>query len=168
MATKPAILPVFIRSEFNYDTDAASDETALVCNEPTRTQQQFAEEVNINTIVERFGLTGELPENLSVPVQGDFTSVVDYQSALNLVLAADDAFMEMPAKVRERFGNDAGLFLEFVSAPENLEEARKLGIAKPVPTPPSPVLVAFADDLEASAAPPPPPKPPKKGGDSAQ
>lgn len=142
----------FVRTRYNYDMNAAGDESGLFCSDPTRAQQQFEEECNINTIVERFGITGQLPQNLQVPLQNEFTEIMDYQSALNKLIEADHAFSQMPAPVRERFGNDAGAFVAFCSDPANLEEARKLGIARPalvrvpqapievvvIPTPPAP------------------------------
>lgn len=58
---------MFLRAPFNYDTDKASLEagssrpidpdTGEIIDDGM-TQQSFAEEVDINTIVRRFGLTG--------------------------------------------------------------------------------------------------------------
>lgn len=138
---------------FNFDREAWAKMHGQENLEPTRTQQQFKDEVDINTIVERFGLTGELPENVRVPVDGDFTQVTDYQGALNLILEAEAAFMEFPANVRERFSNDPAKLVEFVSDPANLEEARKLGIALPAPQPPTPQLVRVVGDPEPSKDP---------------
>lgn len=97
---------------------------------PSRTQQHFAEEVDINTIVKRFGLTGELPENVPHILQGDFTNVLDFQSAMDMVVAAREAFMEQPAEVRARFDNDPQKFLQFTSNKDNLDEAIKLGLVR--------------------------------------
>jgi len=118
----------FLRTGFNYDRDAASDESGIECLDPTLAQQQFRDEADINTIVRRFNLSGELPQGVSVPQYGDFTEVSDYHSALNLVIAADDAFMALPAYIRSRFENDAGKFVDFVSDEKNLDEARALGL----------------------------------------
>lgn len=133
-------VPVF-RTEFNYDRDAVSRETGLACTDATRAQQQYAEECDINTIVERFGLTGELPNGLRVPQMVEFTDVVDYQTALSKLAEADEAFMQMPAAVRSRFQNDAGSFVDFVSNPANIEQCREWGLAnaKPVENPAPPV-----------------------------
>lgn len=118
----------FIRTPYNYDRSSASDDSGLICPELSLAQQQFGEESDINTIVKRFNLTGQLPVGMAVPQYGDFESVVDYHSALNLVIEADRAFMALPAHVRSRFNNDAGLFVDFVSNPENKGEAEKLGL----------------------------------------
>lgn len=121
----------FFRTGFNYDRDAASDDSGIACPEPTLAQQQFREDSDINTIVKRFNLTGELPQGLTVPRYGDFTEVSDYHSALNLVKAADAAFLELPAHIRARFNHDAGAFVDFVSDDKNRSEAAELGILPP-------------------------------------
>lgn len=144
----------FLRTPYNYDTNAAGDESGLACLEPTMAKQEFREECDINTIAERFGLYGELPESFTMPLEGDFTEITDYQSALNKIMAANDAFMLMPAQVRERFQNDAHQFVDFCSDPANLDEARKLGLARPVLEPPAPLRVEVVPQV-----PPPPPAP---------
>lgn len=128
--------PVFLRTPYNYDMMAASNETGLSCPEPTLTQQQFKDEADINTIVERFHITGHIPENVRQPTYGDFTGIKDYQSALHALSQADEAFMEMPAEVRFRFNNDPGEFVEFCSNPANKDEWAKLGLTK-TPTQPT-------------------------------
>lgn len=119
---------VFVRSAFNYDMDAVSRETGHRNDEPTKTQQQFRDEVDINTIVARFGLTGEMPEDFRAPEYGDFSDVTDFHSAQNAVLAAQDAFMQMPAGMRARFNNSPQALMEFLADRANLEEARSLGL----------------------------------------
>ena len=119
---------VFFRTPYNYDTDEVSAETGLACSDETLTQQQFKEESDINEIVRRFGLTGQMPENVNLPRYGDFTEVTDFQSALNLVLQAEDEFMRLPAELRARFQNDPGALLDFVHDDRNRDEAIKLGL----------------------------------------
>lgn len=98
---------------------------------PSRTAQEFAEEVDINTIAERYRLTGELPQNVPQVLQGDFEEVTDFQTAMNLIVAARESFQAMPWDVRARFDNDAQKFLDFTSNPENFEVAAKLGLVRP-------------------------------------
>lgn len=130
--------PMFVRGFNNYDVLAASKEASTINDEPTMTQQHFKDECDINSIVERFGLTGELPSDIKAPVYGDFTGVTDFRSALHQVMAAEDAFMQMPAKVRSRFDNDPALFVDFCSDPRNREEAESLGLLVPkASTPPA-------------------------------
>jgi len=124
----------FLRTPYNYDGDKVSDETGLSCPEPTLAQQNFKDECDINHIVRQFGLTGELPGKPLSPQYGDFTGVLDYHSAVNAVLAAQDDFMELPAQLRSRFNNDPAELIDFLELEENREEAIKLGLvaAKPI------------------------------------
>lgn len=122
------------------------------CLEPGKAIQSQKEESDINTIVKRFGLSGQLPQNVRTPLNEDFDGVFDYQSAMNMVLDADRAFRAMPADVRKRFGNDPAEFMDFVSVPENQEEARKLGLALPV------VVEDIPPPVRVEVVSPPPPK----------
>ena len=127
--------PVFIRSPFNYDMSAASDETALVCADASLTQQQFREETDINTIVNTFLKTGHLPDSASMPQYADYSGVFDFKSAMNVVRLADENFMKMPAQVRARFHNSPQEFLDFFADPGNRDEAVRLGLAVPIDQP---------------------------------
>lgn len=150
----------FVRSAYNYDRDRVSDETGINCQEaqavdvetgevvfvrtPSLTKQSFAEEADINTIVRRFRLTGEMPVGVRMPTFGDFEGVMSYHDSLNAIREADEAFMSMPWDVRARFHNNAAEFVEFCSNEENRDEAVKLGLV--------PAQVA---ELAASTPPPP-------------
>lgn len=120
---------IFVRSQFNYDTDEVSQMSGLMCEDESLAQQHQKEEADINTIVRRFGLTGQLPENVRIPQYGDFTGITDYQTALNAVKQAQDSFMELPWELRKRFNNDPEQFVDFCLDPENADEAVKLGLA---------------------------------------
>lgn len=122
---------IFLRSPYNYDTDAASVESGLECQDETLARQSFKEEADINTIVNRFMKTGVLPQAVNLPRYGDFSEAMDYHSALNLIMQADDAFMELPAELRARFENDPGQLLEFLQDEANRPEAEKLGLVAP-------------------------------------
>ena len=111
------------------DFSAMSDETGLRCLDPSLTQQQFKEESDINTIVDRFMKTGVMPDPVSMPQYVDYEGVFDFQSAMNVVRAADENFMRMDAKVRARFHNSPQEFLEFFANPDNVDEAVRLGLA---------------------------------------
>ena len=111
--------------------DAMSIETGLKCLDSSLTQQQFKEESDINTIVDRFMKTGHLPDPVSMPQYVDYEGVFDFQSAMNVVRQADENFMRMDAKVRSRFHNSPQEFLEFFANPDNMGEAVRLGLAVP-------------------------------------
>lgn len=126
----------FVRNPYNYNVDEASDESALFCGDESLTVQAPTEECDINTIVRRFGLTGELPNVQAMPRSGDFTGIPDYHTALNLVNAAQKQFLTVPADVRARFDNDPQKFMTFVEDENNRDEAEKLGLLKPKPSAP--------------------------------
>jgi phage internal scaffolding protein len=123
-----AIKAPFLRTPYNYDTIAASDESGLACEEPTLAQQQFKDECDINNILRQFNVTGLLPENPLSPRYGDFTGIMDYQSALNAVIAAEEGFMALPAEIRASFDNDPEQLINFLNDPANKDQAIKLGL----------------------------------------
>ena len=142
-----------VRSAFDYDSDAASEAAGLRCpEEEGMTQQHFAKECDINEIVRRFGLTGELPENLKMPVSGDFTGVSDFQTAMNIVRQAEEEFLRVPAEVRARFANDPGRLMAFLDDPANRDEAVKLGLVN-APAERTRDVVQAVDELAAKLVP---------------
>jgi phage internal scaffolding protein len=118
----------FLRTPYNYDTDAASDESGLACEEPSLAQQHFKDECDINNILRQFNVTGLLPEAPLSPRYGDFTGIGDYHSALNAVIAAQDGFDALPAQIRARFDNDPENLINFLNDASNKDEAIKLGL----------------------------------------
>jgi phage internal scaffolding protein len=121
---------VFLRTPYNYDTDAASNESGLACEEPSLAQQHFKEECDINSILERFNITGLLPQSPLSPRYGDFSGIGDYHSALNRVIAAQDEFEALPAQIRARFDNDPAQLIEFLADEKNRPEAEELGLVE--------------------------------------
>ncbi|MFN9302415.1 MAG: hypothetical protein ACK6DA_06535 [Candidatus Kapaibacterium sp.] len=121
-----------------YDADAWSKATGIECPEPTLTQQQFAEEADINTIVKRFGLTGQLPQITDIPQEGEFVGITSFHEAMNTITRAHEAFDQLPAEHRRRFNNDPGNMLAFVSDDNNRAEAEKMGLVIPPKTPYTP------------------------------
>jgi phage internal scaffolding protein len=119
---------VFLRTPYNYDTDAASNESGLACEEPSLAQQHFKDECDINTILQKFNITGLLPESPLSPRYGDFTGIGDYHTALNRVMAAQDEFDALPAQIRARFENDPAKLIEFLGNEKNRPEAEELGL----------------------------------------
>jgi phage internal scaffolding protein len=124
---------VFLRTEFNYDTDVVSKETSLVCSDISLTRQSDAEQADINYIVRVFGVTGELPVSVRAPQYGDFTGINDFHSAVNVIAQANESFDAMPADVRAKFHNSTAEFIDFVNDEANRAEAEKLGLVFPKP-----------------------------------
>jgi hypothetical protein len=98
-------------------------------------QQHFKDECDINYILKNFGIEA-LAVNPLTPRYGDFSDVVDYHSALNSVIAAEDEFMALPANIRTRFDNDPAKLIDFLPNDANRAEAENLGLVtktEPVP-----------------------------------
>lgn len=129
----------FLRTNYNYDRNVASNESGVACEEPSLAQQQFKDECDINNILRQFNITGQLPTSPLSPRYGDFTGIVDYQSALNAVIAAEDGFMTLPAETRAMFGNDPEQLIHFLADEGNRAEAEKLGLVDPKPVVSDPV-----------------------------
>lgn len=125
-----------IRRRYAYDAQAVSENTGIAIpdtEQNNRTKQEFAEEVDINTLLRRFNITGQLPENVRMPTYADFTEVYDFHTAANAIAQANEAFEAMPAEVRLRFHNDPAEFLAFCDNEANRDEAVKLGLVDPRP-----------------------------------
>lgn len=115
--------------------------TGEVTRPPSMTKQEFVRESDINNIIKQYSSTGMLNHVSARAAQGvyaDLPEPMEFQDALHQVEAANQAFMTLPAKLRDRFGSDPLRFLEFCSDPKNLDEMRTLGIAKPLPMPETP------------------------------
>lgn len=122
---------IIFRTPFNYDRDAVSLETGLVCEDESLTLQSHAEDADINVIVKRFGITGNFPQGLRAPTYGDFTYLGDYRDALDALRSADATFMALPAELRNKFGNDPAEFVDFCSNPANIKEMQEMGLVVP-------------------------------------
>lgn len=102
----------------------------IYCDEETLTQQNFKQECDINHILSKYQKTG-IVEHAN-RFQGDYSDVtgaVDYQTALNIINDANDAFNSLPSSVRKKFANDPAAFVDYVSDPENIDSMRELGLA---------------------------------------
>lgn len=107
------VLPVSLRS---YDAAQHSRATSTFTGADSLVQQHFKDEVDINTIMRRFGLTRELPLGPASGVYGDFTGISDFSSAMERIEGARERFMALPPEVRERFDNDPGKLIAMASA----------------------------------------------------
>ena len=124
--------PIKFRYAFDGLEAQMSDATGLECLDPTLTQQQFKDDCNLNVIMDRLLAGKDVEHFRNVAGEfGDFTSIPDYQSSLNIVIAGQASFAALPANIRNRFSNDPAKFLEFFNDPSNYTEAVKLGLIVP-------------------------------------
>ena len=106
--------------------------TVNCSNDKIRTQQQFKEECDINQIVKRAkrgeGIINKFMDHKDKMIYGDFSKVNTFEQAQQVMIEAEEAFMELPARVRDRFKNEPAELLSFVQDDKNREEAEYLGL----------------------------------------
>jgi len=102
-------------------------------------EKHHKNEVDINSIMKKYRITGFLESNASEGQYGDFTDATDFHTMKNRIIEAESDFARLPAHLRTRFNNDPGQLLSFLDDPQNLSEAQELGLCpKPIPdTPPA-------------------------------
>jgi len=103
------------------------------CSEVSRTKQSFAEECDVNTIVERYKSTGALRQVVDVGEFLDVSDRYDLREALDRVHRAEESFLSLPSEVRARFQNDPAAFLEFCQDEQNFDELVELGLVEKSP-----------------------------------
>lgn len=115
-----------------YNFQKRSDDAGLSFEgTESMTRQEFASQCNINNILKKYVRNGVDPFVITAHAKyGDFTNVPSHQEALDLVIAAEDHFMQLSAAVRSRFDNDPGKLLDFLSDSNNRDEAIKLGLVQ--------------------------------------
>lgn len=123
-----------------YTGNLVDPHTGEITRPESMTKQSFVAECDINNIIKSFSVTGMVNHINHQAGQGayvDLPDSVDFQEALHTVDQARTAFMTLPSKIRDRFGNDPSQFLAFLTDPANLDEARSLGLANPAPQEPT-------------------------------
>lgn len=117
---------MIVRSPYNYDMGKVSKKTGLHCKDATLAQQHFKDEVDINRMVATYAKTGVMTQRSTKPFEDlDFVGITDYHSALNQVIAGQEAFDSLDSALRNRFDNDAGKFLDWFAQADHkqLDEA---------------------------------------------
>lgn len=119
------------------DVRARSDEAMIDCrdwDEETESylnlvQTQYKDECDLNVIMARY-TPEQLKERFAAfnGVYGDYSDVMDYGQARMFVKEVDEAFMSLPAHVREKFSNDPMVLCDFLSDPANIDEAVSMGL----------------------------------------
>lgn len=120
----------------------------------SRTRQEFQDECDINAIMKRYEKTGVLTHySKREPQYIDFgDGVPDFHTAMNMMVAAETAFLTLPAVVRKRFENDPQEFVAFASNAENIGQLREWGLAAPEKAADAPIRVEVTNPTPAAAA----------------
>lgn len=96
---------------------------------PSKTQQQFQEQVNVNNIMKKYHQGKPITHlNNKQGVFADISTAQDYFDSFNTILKAEEAFNQLPSAIRTKFNNDPAELLEFVHNPSNYDEGVMLGI----------------------------------------
>lgn len=123
----------------------------MTFTETGRTHQSFKDECDINTILGQYRKTGFTNHvNLNKPVYADFTTALDYHSAMNAIIAAGETFDSLPARVRAVCDNDPAKLIAYVEDPKNADELVKLGLAEPITPRENPEVETPPDPEETS------------------
>ena len=95
-------------------------------NQDSLTRQSEYPETTIDYYLKRYSATGLLgdPQRAAEARFEDVSEVMDYQEALNKVIAVKDAFMQLPAEERRKFGDDPNNWIQAEVA-KQAEEAAK-------------------------------------------
>lgn len=62
----------------------------------------------------------------------DLANLPDYVESQNIMVRAQEAFMDLPADIRKEFGNDPAAFLDFIDRGDR-SEFERLGLVPPTP-----------------------------------
>lgn len=116
----------------------AHDPVDVVFDEPSRTRQEFADECDINVLMQKFEATGVVSHvEQRQPMYLDVSEgVLPLREAIDTVRAANEAFMTLPARARAEFDNDPIRFVEFARDPKNGAKMVEWGLAQVREAPP--------------------------------
>lgn len=98
------------------------------------TDQSFADECDINTIMAKYQSTGELPYVNEAQAQWLDVTGMDFHTHMQFIVDAENLFDELPSAIRDRFHNDPAEFLDFTSDENNRKELAQMGLLTPEAT----------------------------------
>lgn len=103
------------------------------------TKQSMAQQCDINYILNQYQRTGMISHiNSMQPSFEELPSDFDYQSSLNVLQQADNTFSQLPAKIRDHFGNSPLRFLEAFNDPTQEATLRGFGLFQAASLPDKP------------------------------
>lgn len=101
---------------------------------PSMTMQQFAQEADINFLIDRYKKTGSYYNPLSVsgtprmPMFEDISDLPDVPQAVGVINEVSEYFAALPATVRAEFDNSIATFVAFAQNPANYDKCVALGV----------------------------------------
>lgn len=95
---------------------------------PSKTDQSFKKECDVNHIMSRFAKTGEITHlRRQQGVYADITNLKGLQESAEQLHTVREIFNELPSELREKLDNNPLNFIDYLQDPKNLEEATKYG-----------------------------------------
>lgn len=95
------------------------------------TKQSHKAECDIHNILGQYRRTGIITHvQAARPTYADLPDGLDFQASMNLILQAQETFAALPAKVRDHFKNDPGVFLAAFQDPAQDDVLRSFGLLK--------------------------------------
>lgn len=105
---------------------------ALYTGDTLMTKQSHKEECDIHRILRQYQRTGIITHVQSArPQYTDLPDVSDYQTAVNILMEANDTFAALPSAVRDYFQNDPARFLSAFQDDKQADKLREFGLLKP-------------------------------------
>lgn len=138
-----ARVPPMWKTGFNHDTDAESLATGLECKDPSKTQQQFAKEADINHILAKFNATNVLPTIGEARYEDLADEEVDFQNRMVTSWEVEQAWQQLTPEQRNTLKNPATMveYVDHCLQTGDFDDLVKLGLATKK-TPPAPAPVA--------------------------
>ena len=143
---------------------------ASVNNHPSMTEEAHADRVDINNIMAKYLRTGIIDHvNRHQPSYGIMDGST-YHEQMCALATANEMFMDLPAKVREKFGHDPAKFLDYVDglsdgvSPETAAELLELGMIDPSSETAQIARQGVSEDIQEPPQPAPPASPPAETG----
>lgn len=129
-----------------------SKKVQTIFEEETLAQQQFKDQCDVNKIMEKYKKGKPITHlNTSSGVYADLLEIPDYREALEIVRHAQDAFLDLPAKIRAEHENDPQKLIQWLQDPSNDDKAVELGL-KTRPQKAQPVEVIVTNQAEEKPA----------------
>lgn len=132
MATEVTVAPILWKTPYNHDTLAESQRTALYCEDPSKAQQQFKDEADINKILAKFLKTGDptILNPYAAPQYRDLEAEFDLQDHMVTAYQVEQAWNALPKEARAILGTPAK-FVEWYDhclETGNVEGLRDIGL----------------------------------------
>lgn len=97
--------------------------------EPSKTDQQYKQDCDVNHIIRKFSKTGQISHLAKAQGQyADVAEIPDLLGALGQVTQAQQSFDLLPAELRKKFSNSPVEMYNWLQNPQNDKEAVRLGL----------------------------------------